>query len=176
MISVPGIQQTLVQQLVARIATGTEPLYVKHQPLAGKPLKECFSIVAEQVEAHGGERVCGWAILQLDGIWLEAEFHAVWCDQTGQLLDVTPRELPFREYLFLPDPARAHEGVQVESHFLPLTTHPCVCRYIELAHELFIETNRGELAYATNFSMTPRIADIKAEMEYVLKDFPWPRQ
>ena len=120
--------------------------------------------------------MCGWAILQLDGIWLEAEFHAVWRDQKGQLLDVTPREFPFQEYLFLPDPTRAYKGIQVESYFLPLTTHPAVLRHIELAHELFVETNRGELAYATSYPMTPRIASIKAEIEYTSSHFPRSRQ
>lgn len=173
MIAVPAIEDTSVRELVAHLATGMQPRYIKHQPLPGKPLKECFHIVAEHAARNGGKTVLGWAIIQLIGIWLEAEFHAVWEDPTGNLLDLTPRKFRADEILFIPDPNRTYSGAQVESIFHPLTRHPSVLRNIELAHELFVETNRGELARATSYPMTPKIEQIQAEMEYTLSHFPW---
>ena len=173
MLSVPRIQDSTVKILLAAIATGAVPLYIKYSPLARKQLKECFSIVAEQVANCGGESIFGWAILQLDGIWLEAEFHAIWQDLNGNLLDVTPREFPFPQVLFLPDPTLKYEGIQVESFFHPLTGHPAVLRNIVLQHELYIELNRGALAYASSCPSTQRIRGIKAELEYTLNQFPW---
>ena len=111
--------------------------------------------------------------MELSGIWLEAEFHTVWQSDEGSLLDLAPRQFAFERILFLRDPMRRYEGRQVASVFRALTQHPAVLRHIQLAHELFVETNRGELAFASSYEFTPRIAEIQGEMRQLLSKFPW---
>ena len=173
-IAIPEADNANVLALSRSLVADQQPIYVKHQALSGKPLKECFSIVTQQVAEHGGQEVFGWALLELTGIWLEAEFHAVWQLPDGSWLDVTPRQFIPREVLFLPDPNRRHEGVQIASKFHPLTSHPAVLRHIQLAREFFVETNKGELAFASSYAVTPKIPQIQAEMQYLLPLFPWP--
>lgn len=55
----------------------------------------------------GGSVVTGWVIWQAKAArFIEAEFHSVWCDPTGVLLDVTPRKDGERFVLFVRDVRR----------------------------------------------------------------------
>lgn len=172
-INIPSAESPFVTRLTQALAIESQPILVKHEPLKGKPLKECFPIVAEHVEKCGGKPVFGWALIELTGIWIEAEFHAVWQRPDGSMVDIAPREFSPKELLFLPDKGRKYEGIQVASHFMPLTQNPAVLRHIQLASEFFHETNKGELAYAQSYTLTPRIAQIQAEMHALLQRFPW---
>jgi len=60
-----------------------------------KSLDDCFPIVAEQVAAEGGQQVFGWALWELPGVFIEAEFHSVWQSPAGELVDIVPRVRPF---------------------------------------------------------------------------------
>ena len=170
----PSISSEDVQSLRRTLFTDAQPVAVRHQPLSGKPLQECFSIVAQLVALCGGSQVFGWAIFEIPGIWLEAEFHTVWESPDGSLFDVTPRPFELDEILFLPDPARRYEGIQVATVFHPLTQNSAVLRHIQLARELFIERNRGELAFASSYEQTPRMSAIQAEMDRLEQQFPFP--
>lgn len=55
----------------------------------------------------GGGAVAGWVIWQAKAAnFVEAEFHSVWCDPKGNLIDVTPRKDGERYVLFVPDSLR----------------------------------------------------------------------
>jgi hypothetical protein len=172
-VAIPNVERVDVQALCRSLVTEPQPVLVEHRPLPGKPLKECFPIVTQHIAERGGSQVFGWALLELCGIWVEAEFHTVWRSPEGSLLDLTPREFAFEKLLFLPDPSRKYTGAQVASVFHPLTEHPAVLRHIQLAHAFFVETNRGELAFAQSYVLTPEIAAMQAEMRRLLLQFPW---
>lgn len=173
MLSIPNVLEQEVVDLCSSVAPGQTPVYVKHSPIKGASVRECFPVVIKYAATHGGRLRVGWNIVKLNGIWLEAEFHGVWESPEGILVDLTPRDFPQPQYLFLPDPARQYEGKQVESVFFPLTSNPAVIRHIQLAREFFNETNRGELANANSFTLTPRIAHLQNEMQLLLAQFPW---
>jgi hypothetical protein len=175
MIRTPDINAAEVRALCNSLRQNGQPFYVPFRPLPEAPLRECFSVVAGHVLANGGQVVLGWNIVELKGIWLEAEFHAIWRSPDGELLDLTPREFPQSQYLFLPDGEQPYEGTQVESKFHPLTNHPSVIKHIQLAPEFYYETNRADQSDATSYTFTPKIAALKAEMEYLLTQFPWQR-
>jgi hypothetical protein len=51
--------------------------------------------VLEKIKAEGGAIRFGWNIWEYAGVYLTAEFHAVWVDPSGNLIDITPK--PDRE-------------------------------------------------------------------------------
>lgn len=149
------------------ISPGQIPLYVMHKPLTGKPFKECFSIVPEHIFRHGGKQVFGWAIHEIPKMWLEAEFHVIWQSPNEDWIDITPRLYVPDSIYFLPDPKRQYEGIQVEPIFLPLSDNDLVKRYIALAHDYFVETNKGYLAYKAYYIRTQRIINLENEMHKI---------
>ena len=68
----------------------------------------CFDGVLEKVKHDGGGILLGWVIWEWPNAFLNAEFHAVWIDPAGQLVDITPKPLGEKSILFAPDPAYPH--------------------------------------------------------------------
>lgn len=131
----------------ASVVHGHTPELIEHAPLPGKPEKECFGIVPEQVAAHGGEQLIGWCIWYVPGVFIEAELHAVWKRPAdGRLIDITPRPLWLPQVLFLPDPERQYVGRQVDNIRQALVRDHDVTRYLFLLHRRFEMLNEGDLA------------------------------
>jgi len=167
---IPQKQKDYVRSFCRQVSPGQQPIYVKHEPLRGKPLRECFSIVPEHISINGGKQHFGWAIVELRKVWLEAEFHVIWERQDGVLIDLTPRETLIERILFLPDPKREYEGRQVQSVFKALSKKPSVKRFIQLAEEFFIATNEGDLADVQRGIIDcPRGAEIENEMHELMR-------
>lgn len=140
------IDSNHVVDLCRRAVPGGVPLWVSHVPLAGKPQMECFPIVAEHVALQGGEAVIGWAVWEVPGVYIEAEFHSVWKDPSGVLHDLTPRPIPCESILFLPDSTRQYRGRQVDNIRQPLAKDREVYRYLHLVSRTFELMNAGDLA------------------------------
>lgn len=68
----------------------------------------CHNNVRDQVAAHGGQAQYGWIVRDVGAVF-HFEFHCVWRDPAGALVDVTPPPPAMREMLFLPDPARTFD-------------------------------------------------------------------
>ena len=133
------------------------PVYVECSPLPGKPSCECFPIVAEHIETHGGSRELGWSIYMWPGVYIEAELHAVWVDPSGVRHDIAPHRLPFKRILFLPDvTANYGETHQVDNRRKALVKNPDVLNFIRAAHGIYEEENRGKFATMDRFITTPR--------------------
>ena len=108
--------------------------------------QDCFGVVSEYVAGGFGEQVIGWAIWEWPRVYIEAEFHAVWQHPVGRLVDITPKMPPIPRILFLPDPNREYVGGQVENVLQARRRDPTIERFIERAHLIFLERNKGELA------------------------------
>lgn len=63
----------------------------------------CSDGVREKINSDGGSAVFGWTIWEWPGAMLTAEFHAVWRDDAGTLLDITPKPAGHSRILFVPD-------------------------------------------------------------------------
>lgn len=98
-----------VLEFCASITTETPVSILQSPPPSAQPL-ECFSNVANEVAKHGGQVVAGWAIWEWPGIYIEAEYHAVWQRPDGVLVDVTPRMEWLNGMTFVPDPTRPDDG------------------------------------------------------------------
>ncbi|CRM57587.1 hypothetical protein [Pseudomonas sp. 37 R 15] len=129
------------------VAEKQAPILIAHKPVFGKPMQECFNIVPEHVVAHGGKQLIGWAIWDVADVYIEAEFHAVWQDVQGNIVDLTPRPIPEQTTLFLPDPRREYCGRQVDNIRRSLVDDIDVTRYLHLASRSFQILNKGDLAY-----------------------------
>ena len=99
----------------------TPPVYVPIRPRADSIENDCFENVRRQMAEAGGDIVHGWRIYDCPGIFLEAEFHAVWKAPDGRLVDVSlPPEEGTERIVFFPDPTRTFEGEPVPSRRWPL--------------------------------------------------------
>lgn len=141
-----NIEQVHAQSFISQVVPNGYPALVPHEPLSEKPLLECFSIVPEYVVSHGGKQLTGWAIWETPGVFIEAEFHAVWQDDEGLLHDLTPRPIPIRHILFVPDPGREYTGRQVDNIRCALVNDLDVIRFLHLFKRRFEIMNKGDLA------------------------------
>jgi len=64
----------------------------------------CSDGVAEKVKADGGTPLFGWTIWDWPGVMLTAEYHCVWRDADGVVIDITPKPKGESRILFVPEP------------------------------------------------------------------------
>lgn len=166
MLRIPNRRKEYVKSFCRKVSLGQQPEYVKHDPMYGAPLKECFSIVPQKISERGGCQKFGWAIFEIRKIWLEAEFHVVWENNDGTLIDLTPREVSVERILFLPDPTRTYEGKQVNSIFQPISKKPSVHKFIALSKDYYRAVNEGDLAdVQSGYIECPEAIEIRKEMD-----------
>ena len=67
------------------------PEYVQVVPLLSGRIGRCWENVGAVVRQNRGQRRYGWTIWERSGLFLTAEFHAVWRTADGELVDVTPK-------------------------------------------------------------------------------------
>lgn len=84
-----------------------EPVKVKVEPYATE--RSCYFNIEDKVKRDGGKIHYGWAIWQSHYL-CEAEHHAVWEDDNGDFLDITPREGKHETILFVPDNGKVFTG------------------------------------------------------------------
>jgi hypothetical protein len=75
-----------------RESLGTNlPRYVPVQQDPHGLFGSCNVGVAEKIKSDGGTIRFGWCICEYPRLFLAAEFHAVWENHAGQLVDITPK-------------------------------------------------------------------------------------
>lgn len=166
----PLIKPHVVQ--ICRQATGSGtamPVYVQCRPEIGGRENECFATVDARVTAEGGEKVIGWAIWELKKVYIEAEFHAVWRQPDGVLLDISPRPIPDTQILFVVDPRRKDEGFQVDNVRRSLGKDPDIQRWLDLTAQYYRLLNEGDLKHQMGvIPTTPAIREVQHQIEIVL--------
>jgi hypothetical protein len=136
MLTTPQMPTPEIETFCASIVPGVQPRPVPVRALRSVA-DDCFGNVRRQIDAEGGEMVCGWAIYEWPRVMLEAQFHAVWKPADEErLIDLTLQEDGATTTLFLPEAGRRYEGQLVPSHHLALTDDPDVRRFIEVVRKL----------------------------------------
>lgn len=175
---VPRLREPYVRLFCRRVVPGGLPCMVQHEPLPGAPQKECFRIVPEQVAAHGGEQVVGWALWEWRKVMLVAEFHAVWRDPNGHLVDLTPRPTQLHKIAFVADPQRDYKGVQVDNVRQPLGKDPRITRLIAFEERITALMNEGDLAQQHGVEGAAEVGDIQDQMTQLqaalVERYGWP--
>lgn len=142
----PSETSDSLASLCAEVSPGEKPLYIDVQPLPDAPINECFPLVEQHIELHGGEAVIGWSLWEMPHLFVEAEFHAVWKTPAGELLDIAPKTRPTARIFFLPDPSARYTGFQVNNVRRAIATDPDVVAYLRTFDEQFEFMNRGDRA------------------------------
>lgn len=148
---VPDRISAPIRRLANRISDGTKPLYIPSRPDAKAIELDCFENVRKKIESDGGSSIYGWNVWFCAGILIEAEFHSVWKSPAGEMLNVTPLPIETDRILFIPDPKRKYEGVQVDNIRIALQKNPLIKEYIQLHQRMFKIMNRGDLAHQHGF-------------------------
>lgn len=159
--SAPSAPHTI--EFCRSIAASETPIEVPHLPLLHEPHNECVSIVPKHVLSFGGEQVLGWAIWERPGVFIEAEFHAIWRNPAGECIDLTPRPQYFKTITFLPDPTCKYNGRQIDNIRKALAKDIDVTRFLFLAKRRFEILNTGDLADQHGSVTLPK----KLEREYL---------
>ena len=80
--------------------------YQKPEKFIPEP-NECHINAWLQLKYNAGSVCSGWTIWQHEPTqFVEAEFHTVWRNDEGVMIDVTPRQDGEKMILFVPDPLR----------------------------------------------------------------------
>ena len=139
----PAQVSSKLADLCAFLAPGIEPTYVVVRPIEGAPTNECFPLVDATVLRDGGRSMLGWSLWELPGVFVEAEFHAVWASPTGDLIDVTPKNRQVSRILFLPGKDLVYSGRQVNNVRRALSSDACVTKYFATFDAEYELMNRG---------------------------------
>lgn len=89
-----------VLELLKKLEVKYNPVMVPLQIEEYSKPSNCFNNVKIKKEKDGGDIVYGWAILKGIGLY-EAEWHAVWINNNGILIDITPREKEDVQIMFV---------------------------------------------------------------------------
>lgn len=166
-----------VLQFCAQTVQCEPPAPVRTQPMEGEAQRDCFLTVEKQVARLGGERVIGWAIWEVPGVFVEAEFHAVWRSPEGEMLDITPRPHPLSHIVFARDSNRKYQGLQIDNFRKPLVLDMDLLQLHGLYRQRFAIQNSGKRAYQygedINWTRAERaqlysVADQIAQLESML--------
>jgi hypothetical protein len=133
--SVPDPAEPVVRDFCDRLCPGMIPVRLPLVRLSHARPLDCFESVRRHRRANGGDPAHGWQIWQWDGLFLEAEFHAVWRAPDGRLVDITPKRAPVKESLFVPDAVRTFTGTRVDNVRMALTPDPRVADFIATCAE-----------------------------------------
>lgn len=132
--------------LCNELVSSTKPFHVDVASLPNAPANECFPLVEAHTEQYGGTRILGWALWEMPGLFVEAEFHAVWRSPSGEYVDIAPRAQPMARIFFLPSAEAVYEGRQVNNVRRTIGSDREVEQYLRGFDELFEFMNRGDRA------------------------------
>lgn len=147
----PSLLSEPIIRICTEVSPGQTPVYVEVIPDAKATVNDCFPNVERKVSYDGGVMVIGWSIWESSGLFVEAEFHAVWQSPTGDLIDITPKSAPSSRILFLPQPGAVYSGRQVNNVRRAIGNDPEVNAYLRAHDAMFEFLNRG--ARATQHGM-----------------------
>ena len=82
------------------------------EPQNGFEHRACVDNAKAMAARHGGSVVFGWHIVEWPGVYVEAQPHVVWRQDSGTLLDPTPHGMGFEQIAFLADPSLSESAIQ----------------------------------------------------------------
>jgi len=91
----------------------TKPVFLKLYPTKDYIYGECYGTVENHIKKNGGKIQYGWIIWETPSVFIEAEFHAVWVNDGGEYVDITPKVDREESILFLPDSKKTFTGEEL---------------------------------------------------------------
>ena len=117
----PNVVGRTIQHFCAQRLAAAPPRYLAVHPTRYTESRCCHEAVAAQIEREGGAARLGWLIREQPGMYLTADFHAVWENDDGIAVDVTPSRAGDSRSLFADDdgPFPVHDmKMRRSTHFL----------------------------------------------------------
>jgi hypothetical protein len=133
----PGEVTHEIRDFCRSIDPTASPCFVDVKPAPDALPRNCFYNTKGYVAQCGGSVQYGWIIWEAPSVLLEAEFHAVWRDPEGKLLDVTPKEDGETRIVFLPDRTRVWGKELIPNIRRVLNDSPECRKMLERADALF---------------------------------------
>src|ERR1700744_494380 len=103
----------IVLEACQRVVVNPKPIVIPVQIEAYSLPEDCHANVIKKIRQDGGSAQYGWVIWEIPDWSVRLEFHSVWKDIQGKMIDVT---VPVHDgpcVLFLPDPERKYEGLNI---------------------------------------------------------------
>ncbi len=150
-----------VTNIVQLLGIKKAPIYIDVTPEPYSKAIECFPNVDVKISRDGGAHCYGWQIWKTE-ILIEAEFHAIWKSPSGDLRDITPKQIPISRILFLPDSEAIYSGCQIDNVRINITNNRLVDDFIELSNAIFRFENKDERAFNYELKLSPKDAHIHA--------------
>lgn len=124
----------------------------------------CYSNANAKVLKDGGSIHYGWSLHENGSIY-EAEHHAVWENETGDLIDITPNQLNKAEILFVSDNKFVDNGQSLDNVRINITKNVIVDDFILIAEFIFKLYNFGKRIDDLQFLISPNINRMILEYE-----------
>lgn len=141
---VPKIIDKDIEKFCKKINYKNKPIYIDVKPVDGTIINECFINVDKYVKDNGGSCINGWLIWLHPHCLLEAEFHAIYQDKMGNLIDITPHKDNPPQILFLEDNSLKYEGYSINNIRKILSNSKLIDECIIAWNEVFQIINAGE--------------------------------
>lgn len=136
MTTTPAALHDGIRRFCATLDVSEGPRFLPVRPEPWSVPNDCHFNVAEKVRRSGGRSRHGWIIWEMPRVMLEAEFHAVWVSESGEMLDVTPKRDAERTILFQPDATRVYAGQFVDNVRFPLLQNEVLDEYLEVVQRI----------------------------------------
>lgn len=170
----PILDSQSVEIIKEKINSHFEPQYINVFPIKNAPLQECFDTVDTYITEHGGTRVLGWTLWELPGLFIEAEFHAVWESPTGDMKDLTPRPSPTNRILFIRDPSMNYNGGRVNNIRINYSENHIINDLFKIFEDEFEAFGTKGIVLQhqqmMNYSFEMRKASVHERMELIFKN------
>lgn len=146
------------------------PLLVPYRKVRAARSGECFHNVRDYVRLNGGNVVDGWVVWETPPLAVQAEFHSVWRNPDGQLIDITPPLTKGSFVTFIPAAAGlTYEGRNVHPYNLAYEDNEIARRWVEIAQRFQeLAYPEGELQTPT-FKLTGEMQQMMAEKGQILR-------
>ncbi len=144
---VPKIIDKNIQKFCKKINYKEKPKFINVVPVNCAKINECFINVNNFVKENGGEIIYGWAIWLHPHCLLEAEFHGIYKDKIGNLVDITPHKDNLNQILFLEDSSLKYEGYSINNIRKNLSNSKLIDECIIAWNEIYNIQNTGKNKY-----------------------------
>jgi hypothetical protein len=122
----PRTINSTVLSFCEELSTGNKPEWVPVSPWRESKMQDCHPNVSKRIARDGGSQIYGWQISEVEGLFLEAEFHSVWCQPSGLVLDISPEAFGQKRILFVKDDHLKYVGIEVPHRRYPLIDSPLI--------------------------------------------------
>ena len=118
-IQTPDTVSEVVLAACRTVVSNPNPVHVPVRLEAYSRPDDCHRNVAEKVRRDGGEVLFGWVVWEIPEWSIRLEFHSIYRTPQGRLLDVSPPLHEGQIVLFLHDPVRVYEGINIATAHYP---------------------------------------------------------